>query len=218
MQDKKISLMKPLLIIALLLSSLHLSGQIGVTAAYNNLNFNPDEVTQAGDLSFTGYSLSANYWFRMNEVRVEFLPGFSHSQLESDLSELKMFQFFTSVRVYPFSFWDDCDCPTFSKQSGFFEDGFFLSLIPYLNRYEMSMLDDELYSGLEFEDWAFSLDVGAGLDIGLSDFFTLTPEVRYRYYPNIAGFMPEPENGDLVETGNLNGLYAGMSLTFRWRH
>ena len=215
----KNSIMKLLIPVLLFsIAAFPMFGQIGVSAAYNSLNFNPDEVSVADDLTFSGVSISANYWFRLENVRIEFLPGLGYTNLESDISEIDFYQAFVTTRVYPFSFWDDCDCPTFSKQSGFFKDGFFLSLTPFLNRYELQMDDSELFGETKYDDWAFSLDIGAGLDIGLSDYITITPEVRYRYFPDIAGLMTEPGSENLTESGNLNGVYAGMGLIFRWRH
>lgn len=194
------------------LFAINLNGQIGITAGYNSLNFNPEPSLQIEDQTFEGYSLSIFYWFRLRNVRVEFLPGVSYTHLDAD-AEINSIQLFASTRVYPFSFYDDCDCPTFSKSSGFFKDGFFLSLSPYIGRYEFSM-DNSLQEN--HTDLLFHIDVGAGLDIGFSDQVTLTPEVRFRYLPKVVGLVDESEDSTVLISDSMSGLYAGISLIYRW--
>ena len=66
----------------------------------------------------------------------------------------------------------------------------------------------------------FGIGIGAGLDIGLSDFMTLTPMVRYSYYPNVEwkdlnSSLGLDDSADRNVTDMVQ-LFLGFRLGFRF--
>lgn len=196
--------------------SYQMSAQVGISVGYQSLNFNPDGAVSTFDQRYDGPVVTADYWFRLRNYRVEFRPGFTYGRLNSDAVKINKYQAVFSTRIYPFSFDDDCDCPTFSKRSGFFEDGFFLSLNPHFGWYDFSVAVFDPEPDYSLDDLLFHIDIGAGIDIGFSDQFTLTPELRYRYIPSIAGSVDSSDDMPRPIEGAMNGIFASIGLTYRW--
>ena len=129
------------------------------------------------------------YGFRLKQKRVEFHPGIGYRLApgaENPEGRLNAFLVDFAVAVYPFDFGGDCNCPTFSKDGETFKKGFFLAITPGLALQQFkrtanlpgipepaTSTDDQL-SG--------TLGLSAGLDLGLSDRWTLTPLVSYTRY------------------------------------
>lgn len=212
----------------LFLISHQADAQVGVYAAWNQLQFNEKNDQNTDQfLSLSGVTAGIDYWFRLRNVRVEFKPGLAYTRLKAEdqpalfqSAEAEWWHLVLSGRVYPLSFYDDCKCPTFSKRSGFFKDGFFLSVTPQLIRSETTtQLAQPEFHQIDHSELFLLIDVGAGLDIGLSDRFTLTPEVRLRYAPNTAVYS-QRGGMDITEhtpiSGRVTGLFASIGITYLW--
>ena len=206
-----------------LLFALSLTAQFGVIA---NANFNDirstffDGVEGADPLELeNGWEVGLNYWFRLPQKRVEFMPTiyfgttkFAGAQ-DQGFSEAG-FQF--KVNVYPFDFGGDCDCPTFGKQGPHLEKGFFVQLSP---GYALYMPED---GSIEFENKSgLTFGGGIGLDIGLSNLVTITPiaGIRYGFSP-IADVPYTDVNGEPngIDNPSLTTFQAGLQVSFRLDH
>ena len=84
------------------------------------------------------YSIGIDYWFRLKNRRIEFLPELNYSWSESDFLisgntiRTQFFSFFFNTNVYFLDLASDCDCPTFSKQNDFFKKGLFFQLLYFI--------------------------------------------------------------------------------------
>ncbi|NBC06465.1 MAG: hypothetical protein GVY26_04660 [Bacteroidetes bacterium] len=208
------------------LSATTLQAQLGIRAGYN-MNDAPDWVfegdfTSQADLLSDGYSFGIDYWLPMQSYRVDFLPELNYGRFtENALTEAQWFSFFLNTHFYFLDFEGDCDCPTFSKSGGAFQKGLFFQLSPGVT-YQNATVNE-----LENEDtegfWSYSIGAGLGLDIGVSDFFTITPIVSYRYflpsdwqalgiYENDDPLLPQVRSSESA----INQIYTGVRLGFRF--
>lgn len=169
------------------------AAQLGVTARYQF----PDAenwvlLTDPGDRNRTkllgnGYSIGLDYWFRMKNTRIEFLPeiNFSHFLfIEANEARLDAawLGFYFNTNFYLFDLKGDCDCPTFSKTGSAAKKGFFVQLSPGISwlNHRIRLPEDET---IRSSSAAFSIGLGLGFDIGLSDLITFTPMGSLRYFP-----------------------------------
>ncbi|RMG81225.1 MAG: hypothetical protein D6714_13310 [Bacteroidetes bacterium] len=191
--------------------------QIGISAGVQNFDA-PDwfdlETGSATD-PFWGAQAGIDYWFRLKNQRVEFLPELSASRHSGDFGSGELtatfFNFRFNTNFYFFDFNNDCNCPTFDKGGNFFTKGFFIQLSPGISR--LTLKNDPGNAPVESSDYALSFGIGAGLDIGLSKLITLTPLVRYRYFPGAKSevfMVKEPVRSAIRQ------LYAGIRLGIRW--
>ena len=215
----------------LFVSTLSLQAQLGINLGYR-INNAPDwkaeinsEVTEfPGD----GFSIGLDYWIPMKAYRVDFLPEINYAQFEEitleDVAtfENKAYSFFLNTNIYLFDLEGDCDCPTFSKSGGFFSKGFFVQASPGITYLE-SKREEQGGQSITEGTTSYSLGLGAGLDIGFSDFFTLTPIVSYRYFLSTTvenveeSTLPGSVNYNEIDT-NIKQVYAGVRLGFRFRN
>lgn len=139
----------------------------------------------------SGLSFGIDYWFRLKNKRIEFLPELNYSRFaqtwsnnESATGKISstFYSLYLNTNFYIFDLAGDCDCPTFSKDGDIMKKGFFVQVSPGLslvqNKYD-DLVEQEQKSASAFTP---SIGIGAGLDIGLSDFLTITPIVSYRYH------------------------------------
>lgn len=124
--------------------------------------------------------IGLDYWFRLKQRRIEFLPTVYYVDYGDDF-ETRQIGFLFRATVYPFDLEGDCNCPTFSKEKDVLKKGFFVRLAPGLS---MTSADSKI-AGL---DQTEQLDIilpevsaAVGVDIGVSNLFTISPEIRYRY-------------------------------------
>jgi hypothetical protein len=238
---KRHSILFPLLGILLISFHVDSQAQIGFRASYQSMQSLSWEETvaemqgqnQARPLWDNGVHYELDYWFRLRNVRVEFFPalGFSRHQminnafgLADEDFQLQVYRFAFHTQLYPFDFFGDCDCPTFSKQNPFFKKGFFLSVSPALSLLNPRLSDDLADSRI----WTPGITIGAGIDIGFSDFITLTPFAQYGYdlnasWEGISDFIPEENRTsdsselDTAAPVMLERWQIGARLGFRWR-
>ena len=208
------------------LSAASLHAQIGIRAGYN-MNEAPDWVfegdfTSQAELLSDGYSFGIDYWLPMKAYRADFLPELSYGRFnENAATSVQWFSFFLNTHFYFLDFEGDCDCPTFSKSGGAFQKGLFFQLSPGVTYQDATV--DELENVDTEGFWSYSIGAGLGLDIGVSDFFTITPIVSYRYFlPSDWQALDVYENDDprlpqvRSSESAINQIYAGIRLGFRF--
>ena len=232
-------------LIVLLFSLFAAEAQIGLSGSYTWFNAPQWEEKMRADVDDTyleefffqnGFQVGLDYWFRFKNVRIEFLPEARYARFEArpesffDAGQLtwQSFSFHLNTNIYPFDFFGDCDCPTFSKQNTFFKKGFFLQVSPGVH-YLAQSYRSERYEphNADVSDWAYSIGLGAGLDIGISDWITLTPYGRFTRvldgtwedFDNLAFFSHEwGQDTPLEQPYALWIPEAGLRLGLRWRH
>jgi len=186
--------MKSLLSIAvfLIFCSLSLQAQVGIRANYHALNVPTwERLVQTASpeilgssLNTMGYSIGLDYWFRLKDYRIEFFPEVGYSSLATVNQTDNSFQwnqYFTKLNThfYVLDFEEDCDCPTFSKQSPWFKKGFFFSIMVGGGYSNMNSIGP---MSTAYDEWNLLASMGVGLDIGISDFITLTPTLQWAHW------------------------------------
>lgn len=217
---------KLFLLFIVVLTSWSLNAQFGVSGYYNMHQGASDwDEGLASDESIkaNGLGISLTYWFRLKNYRIEFMPEVSYASGSKSLSmtewsgdfEWQQLALYFNTNIYPFDLEGDCNCPTFGKDGNFLQKGFFIQISPGIalakNLTDITLSDDTL----ESSDFYFLAGIGAGVDIGIAEYFTITPFIRYHL-----GFSPEwqiPDtNNELVATTSvIKDLQLGLNLTYR---
>ena len=225
-----------LLFVFLSVSPAFLIAQFGINAGYAthqapDWRLGPSDGSGVSEPPGNGFSVGIDYWFRLKNVRIEFLPELNYTQLSTPSAvgletRNHWYSIFANVNFYPFDFKGDCDCPTFSKQGNQLQKGFFISLSPGL-----SYMDNRIsggWGGVAFEylesTMAPSMGIGAGIDFGISDLLTVTPYASFRYLlnarwddiPKIAADRNYDFPGD--GTADVRRLQAGLRLGWRFNY
>ncbi len=177
------------------------------------------------------YEFGVNYWFKLKNYRVEFLPEITYAFAEdsglqgiSDLISHKRtsYNFNMNVQLYPLDFFGDCDCPTFSKDGDFLAKGFYWVFSPGISRHTLSSTFDADSGRDQLEESITSIRVGlgAGLDIGVTNLITVSPFLMYSMnfsnawpgqYEAYQLTLPENESN----SNNINQWHLGVRLVFR---
>ena len=194
---KAVRLFLPFTLSMLLFTALQ--AQFGVTGSYltgraDNWEYDgPLASQQRVELLGSGWQVGVDYWFRLKNTRIEFLPTLAYSLQEQTIgsepaeltTQVQGGHFFFNTNIYFLDLAGDCDCPTFSKQGPTLQKGLFLQISPGYSLFNFEI--DEGIGGLTFESntGAFSIGGGLGFDLGLSDFVTLSPLATLRYYPSV---------------------------------
>lgn len=216
--------------------------QVGISAQYNLLNapqwtpiFNTSTTYDFGNdyrlPNTTG--LAIDYWLRPLDLRIEFLPRLSYWKIEDTISnnfslsrilEHQAVLLSLPIHFYPLDIEGDCDCPTWGKDGSLIKKGFFLSLHPgvgffnYKNSFEPSPTIST--ASVNKQQLRAHLGIGAGLDIGMAKFLTITPYLNYiRHFDVdwdrlVIDLAPSDEALDGVSNINqfLFGLRVGIHL------
>ncbi len=171
----------------------------------------PDQES-AGAFAYWGFDLGVNYWFRLQNHRLEFYPEVSYGQFNTEGTTrdnqvpLKLDRIGISVpmSVYLLDFNSDCECPTFSKQNDLIKKGFFIQVVPAFYQVRSAFVDP----GNTTYHWTSqpSIGFGAGLDIGISDLITVSPMAHY--------FLAEESSDDLAPHSTREWR-LGMRVSFR---
>ena len=176
-----------------------LSAQFGIRGYYQNMNadnweqtinrFSNVDGSKPTPLNI-GYAVGLDYWFRLKNKRLEFTPEVNYAFYTekwnsgtTNIGELKAtsYSLFLNTNLYLLDFDGDCDCPTFSKDGGLIEKGFFIQFSPGWSYYQLKY--DALISTTESREAttsAFSAGLAVGLDIGIIDMITITPIIGFR--------------------------------------
>ena len=210
--------------------------QFGVSARFlNNSNSQWDSIYQIANgedasLFSSGIEIGVNYWFRLKNQRIEFLPEITYGKsssegldnLSNNISlERTTLAFNTNIQIYPLDFEGDCDCPTFSKDGDLISKGFYWLINPSIVRHTLSSTVAPT-SSIVVEDQSvtsFRVGLGAGLDIGVADFLTVSPFAQYSLnfgndWPQLTQALALTETAANTST-NINQLHIGMRLIFR---
>lgn len=192
--------MKKLFFLVTLLFFSHLSfAQFGITGGFAQLNSEEwqEDIKATGtytlseDFLTNGQALGIDYWFRLKNYRIEFLPELRVSRYTGTLTatdqevDLKVNNIGLNfnTNIYPFDLEGDCDCPTWSKEGPTLKKGLFIRISPSIGYWNINddITGGEQSSGKSYDIHA-SLGAGLGFDIGLSDLLTITPLVEYRWH------------------------------------
>jgi len=217
----------------LLMMGLGLKGQFGLRMNYINSSApNWEKYLEENDylnpsLFGSSYSVGIDYWFRLAQKRVEFYPSLSYfkssslifnSSFITELGAFEMsnFAFSLNTHFYVFDFKGDCDCPTFSKKGNLIKKGLFLSIHPGLALHEQGF---QYPLGQDESSLVPNIGFGAGLDIGISDLFTITPMVQYNVsfsdkWENLSNATRQNNNPEL-KSSSFNKLILGIRIGFR---
>lgn len=225
-----------LLVVSLFIPNL-VKAQFGINAGYQVNQIDGWVLNTNGtsaEISGNGLSLGIDYWFRLKDKRIEFLPELNYSSFESVLFQnngvideigfnIDFFSFYFNTNIYLLDLLNDCNCPTFSKQNDFFKKGFFIQVSPGLTlpNFEYTNTQESQTGSLQA-----NIGLGLGLDIGLTDLVTLTPLIRARYQPNVKWNASFPDPNDLsnpdvnppmiaTPEANIWQYYAGIRLGIR---
>ena len=211
--------------VSFILISLSANAQFGIRTSYNinsaakwNTFFSGLDARN-DDIFSTSVSLTLDYWLRLPNHRIEFYPNISYHQANTTIIgnavDLSLRQMGAGIiaHVYILDLVDDCDCPTFSKQSGFVKKGIFV-LAGIGGDYAQKAIDDSSFDDGNLD---FKASLGMGIDLGISDLITVTPFVQFQYHPAISWHevgVPFGEGSGNVET-SLSQIQIGARLGFR---
>lgn len=225
--------MKKLLLLPLFFIACQvLSAQIGLSASYRYNEpdnwklvhtLTGDETLIMGD----GPAYGIDYWFRLKELRIEFLPELNFAQFKETVAaagsaeaKINYLSFFLNTNFYLLDLFSDCDCPTFSKQSNLLSRGLFVQLSPGISRVDQKI--DLLEQKSNSKAWSLSFGAALGYDVGFSNLVTLTPIIGVRYYLNTAWDDLSSINGGIKEwevvseESSLLQYYGGLRLGIRF--
>lgn len=215
------------LLLVVLCYTVGLRAQVGVSAHYLSSDGQGSALTTPSDAPQTGWQVGVDYWFRLKQARIEFLPTLAYSSQRADAvaaadditgATTQGYHFFFTTHIYPFDLKGDCDCPTFSKEGPTLQKGFFLQLAPGISYLDVSRQTSTATYGAT--DTALSLGAAVGFDIGFSDLFTLTPMAGLRYYPSATQLIPSDTNQLPVEYVAQQSEWlqytVGVRLGWRW--
>lgn len=219
-----------LFLIILLPSS---DGQFGVRVKYQRSQFSDLEqkisanLNENGGVWNIGFEAGLDYWFRLNKQRIEFMPEVSIGRSVSTFSKATLidatanfYQFQLHTHIYPMDFRDNCNCPTFSRQGAGFEKGFFIHITPGLMYQQATFNFDDraIKKAVEpkFDQTVFKFGAGAGVDIGFSDLFTLTPIVSY-YMATPLKYEFIGEDGEILISSSTIPTILQFSLRLGFR-
>ncbi len=183
----------------LFLSTNFLSAQIGVSGAYSTISTsgwvdikNNENVNSYNN----GYTIGVDYWTRLKNYRIEFLPELSYSRFDNEFDgiplvppaatgDLSIIAFSFNTQIYLFDIEGDCNCPTWGKEGGFFNKGFYFMAGPGVS---LISQEDNITVGLEETETVESTNVrlllsaGAGFDIGITNSITLTLFGKFKWH------------------------------------
>lgn len=175
--------MRYLLFFCCLAIATPITAQFGVTVAVNQ-PVDPDHTARnleiIGQRFNPGPEVALNYWFRLPKQRVEFLPtvhyGSKRWRTNNTTVGLNEFGGQLKINVYPFDFLGDCGCPTFGKQGPQLQKGFYVQVAGgyAISEAPLVFSDDDRYRG------TIIYGGGLGIDIGISNLLTITPQLNFR--------------------------------------
>lgn len=174
-----------------------------------------------------------DYWLRLKNKRIEFTPELAFASYQTqvsvdrlpDVNEVDQYRanyysLFLNTNFYILDFDGDCNCPTFNKDGDVIKKGFFLRISPaihYTTQQSKFEVETTATSWVS-EEFNFGLRAGAGIDIGISSFITLTPLVMGTY--NLPSTWLQFGDFDLENipqsTDNAINLFAGLRLGLRF--
>lgn len=182
--------------------------------------FGSSELLDEVQISQDGLYAGVEYHTRLKKKRLEFHPGIGYrftwpgDEYDGSFSSIDLD---LRTSIYPFDFGGDCNCPTFSKQGHLFKKGFFIEVAPGIGmqtfkRTEGLQEPTDLFP-IQSDQLIFKLGGAIGLDIGISDHFTLTPMLSLTWLSpaDWDGLHPD---GSRVTLDDYSYMGAGIRLTY----
>ncbi len=227
--------MKKLVVLSFcLIGFVTLSAQFSVSAKYS-LNSYPEweEIINESPVSSEafiadGIEYGLSYWFRLKNYRVEFLPelSFQNTQgqrLNGEGLEFAKQSFYLNfnTQIYTLDIEGDCNCPTWGKDGSFIEKGFFVGINPAIAYHKLEILDNENETGSNENTMInFRLGVSTGLDIGITEWITISPYITLNYTPSLVweNLENQVNNGNKPLFENKSKIWEiqpGIRLMFR---
>ncbi len=214
-----------LFIFSLLILPGSLLGQTGISGAYKTFVANGwyDHLRQENAVNvgtMNGYAVGIDYWFRLPKKRIEFLPQLSYEKYSKSIAGTgdyghEVLGFYFNTNIYPFDFGSDCDCPTWSKEGNLLAKGFFFQLSPGAWYLKNSLTPAQ--QAVKEGNYTWTLGAGIGLDLGLAEFLSLTPMVKFYYSPGNTWSIPDVKGEPVVVESAVQQIFAGLRLGFRWK-
>ncbi len=130
---------------------------------------------QAVDLKIAGFE---NYriQFHLNAGTNNTTTTFENQQFKLRKNDIGL-----SGKIFFLSLEADCDCPTFSREAGLLEKGLFAEFITGASFFQAEMAEQSTIVS-EDDGIAFKIGFGLGVEIGITDYVTISPYVRYQRY------------------------------------
>jgi hypothetical protein len=174
-----------------------LNAQVGVSLSYKNMNA-PYWSLLLGEnetLFKNGHSFSVDYWLKMDNVRIDFLPEFGFSKFSNEIAPIgiypkrtfiaQFFNFQLNTNFYPLDFFkqhtdSENRNPTENVARSVFvqiSPGASMVYLSYRAAFEEMLLPPRTT--------AYFIGMGAGFDIHYKNYLTLTPMLRYQHYPSV---------------------------------
>lgn len=231
--------------------SQNVSAQIGITGTYTTIDapnwqqnmFEGTRFDFSNDFRWdSSIKLGVDYHFKLPEYRIEFLPGVFYAGFKQDAIfnnttaiestaafKVNIIDASFNTNIYFLDIEGDCNCPTFSKDGSVMKKGLFFQVSPGLtytqNQIIQSITGSELATN--YTDVSANLGIGLGVDIGLSDFLTITPLVRFKRHFNVEwellhfNLSGDPQSSvaesDPNDISPINQFEAGLRVEFRWK-
>ena len=216
-----------------------LNAQFGISAAYKPITAkNWDQVISQHQLNAAnaeslanGIHLGIEYWFRLKNHGVEFLPELSFTRftrlwqnedglITEERINSNFFGLHFNTNFYVFDLKGDCDCPTFSKQGNDLQKGFFIQLAPGVDFVSNSYKNNDMSENVS--DIVPSIGFGVGVDIGLTNLLTITPMVKiHRYFGveweglNTYFETPQEPISPELNKNDITQIFAGVRIGLR---
>lgn len=168
---------------------------------------------QAVDLKIAGFD---NYriQFHLNVGTNNATTSLENRQFKLRKNDISL-----SGKIFFLSLEADCDCPTFSREAGLLEKGLFAEFITGASFFQAEMGEENTIIS-EDNGTAFKVGFGLGVEIGINDYVTISPFVRYQRYLNVEWeglqedlFLFDPTTViDGTNTTPINQVSAGIRL------
>jgi len=191
--------MKNLLLLTFIcLTANVLSAQFGISSKYQSNTFKNWEAPYASDLATidpvdfqlmeNSIEFGVNYWFRLKNKRIEFLPEVTYGNVTETLiatstddsyvpTSLVTIGINSNIQIYPLDFAGDCNCPTFGKDGSILKKGFYWLINPGIAFHDLTL--STASDDFNVKSTSFRMGLGAGLDIGIHKYITLSPFIMY---------------------------------------
>ncbi|MFK7982304.1 MAG: hypothetical protein AB8G86_20145 [Saprospiraceae bacterium] len=168
---------------------------------------------QAVDLKIAGFD---NYriQFHLNAGTNNATTSLENRQFKLRKNDVSL-----SGKIFFLSLEADCDCPTFSREAGFLEKGLFAEFITGASFFQAEMEEENTIIS-EDNGTVFKVGFGLGVEIGINDYVTISPFVRYQRYFNAEWeglqedlFIVDPTTiVDATNATPINQVSAGIRL------